>query len=181
MAIGYAIIVAHRSIAAMSRVFISYTRIDSSLSHRVANRINMNGLETYLDQVDDAIVKDGPDLADHLLDRMSECQQLVAVVSESTARSWWVPWEIGVGSEKGFRMASYSESYVRLPSYITKWPDLHSMEDIDLYCSHSKQSTADLGGQIKHYMGDATRLSIRKSAATKFHKSLSIALLSRRL
>ena len=169
-----------RSLEAMSRVFISYTRADSHLSQRVSDRIRMNGLETYLDQVDDAIVKNGPDLADHLLGRMSECQQLVAVVSAETAKSWWVPWEIGVGSEKCFRMASYSESYVNLPSYLMKWPDLHSMEDIDLYCLYSNRSEDSISQEYKSYMGDAERLGVRKSSANSFHKSLSTELSYRR-
>jgi hypothetical protein len=117
----------------MPKVFISHKNVDSSLASRVSLRVKANGIDTYLDVIDDALVKDGAELSDHLLQRMSECDQLIAVVSTSTKDSWWVPWEIGVGSEKNFRMASFSESYVSLPSYLEKWPVLHTDHDLDLY------------------------------------------------
>jgi len=65
----------------MAKVFISHQKNDAPLAERVAMRIRMNGIDTYLDTVDDALLKDGPDLADHLLRKMSECQQLIAVVA----------------------------------------------------------------------------------------------------
>ena len=112
----------------MSKVFVSHKDVDEALARRVAQRVRQNGLGAYLDSVDPALERDGPELADYLLARMSECEQLIAVVSSATSTSWWVPWEIGVGSEKGFRMASYSERLVNLPTYLQKWPDLHSLE-----------------------------------------------------
>ena len=118
----------------MAKVFVSHKKEDATLAEKVARRIRLNGLETYVDTIDDALLKDGPDLAEHLLRRMGECQQLIAVVSTSTKGSWWVPWEIGVGSEKSFRMASFSETYVTLPSYLEKWPALHTDQHIDQYC-----------------------------------------------
>ena len=89
----------------MSKVFISRKNTDSLIAEKVARRVRANGLSVYLDTIDDALTKDGSDLADHLLRRMGQCQQLIAVVSSATKTSWWVPWEIGVGAEKGFRMA----------------------------------------------------------------------------
>jgi hypothetical protein len=159
-----------------NKVFISHKNTDSLLASRVAQRVRLNGIDTYLDVIDDALVKDGPDLADLLLDRMSKCDQLIAVLSESTKTSWWVPWEIGVGSEKGFRMASYSERYVSLPSYLEKWPELHTETDIDLYCRLSGQAEV----AIRHGYGMARnqdeRMSVRRSEALEFHKSLRAEL-----
>ncbi len=50
-----------------SKVFISHKNTDAALAEKVARRVRVNGLETYLDTIDDALVKDGPDLADLLL------------------------------------------------------------------------------------------------------------------
>lgn len=152
------------------KVFISHKDSDSVLAGEVGKRIRINGLETYLDIIDDALDKDGPDLADHLLSRMGECQQLVAVVSFSTKESWWVPWEIGVGSEKGFLMASFSESHVELPSYLEKWPALHSDRDIDLYCEYSKQADAKISRRT--WLTEEQKIASRKTEALDFHKQL---------
>lgn len=160
----------------MAKVFVSHKNTDLSLAERVARRVRANGLETYLDTIDDALLKDGPDLADHLLRRMSECQQLIAVVSSTTKDSWWVPWEIGVGSEKGFRMASFSETYVILPSYLEKWPALHTDQHIDLYCQYSKQTETVMNRRMREALTEDRRVQVRKSEALDFHKQLRAAL-----
>ncbi|MFV0409046.1 MAG: TIR domain-containing protein [Paracoccus sp. (in: a-proteobacteria)] len=155
-----------------NKVFISHKNTDSILATKVARRIQLNGVQTYLDVVDDALAKDGPELAGLLLERMSTCDQLIAVVSMSTKDSWWVPWEIGVGSEKGFRMASYSESYVNLPSYLEKWPDLHSDADVDTFCRLSKQADTEIRRRAQASFSEDTRMNIRKGEARDFHKAL---------
>jgi len=159
-----------------SKVFISHKNTDALLAEKVARRVRTNGLETYLDTIDDALVKDGPELADVLLARMGQCQQLIAVVSSQTRDSWWVPWEIGVGSEKGFRMASYSESYVSLPSYLEKWPALHTERHIDLYCEYSKQTETVLNRRMRDVLTEDRRTQVRKSEALDFHKQLKAAI-----
>jgi hypothetical protein len=146
------------------KVFISHKNTDTDLATRVANRVRFNDLEVYLDKVDDALLKDGPDLADHLL---------------QTKDSWWVPWEIGVGSEKGFRMASYSEAFVRLPSYLEKWPDLHSDRDIDLYCEYSKKNERELGNLTQRILTEDSRMQLIKAESQKFHHKLKAALRTR--
>jgi hypothetical protein len=159
-----------------SKVFISHKNSDAGLAEKVARRVRYNGLATYLDTIDDALAKDGPDLADLLLARMGECQQLIAVVSTQTKDSWWVPWEIGVGSEKGFRMASYSESFVSLPSYLEKWPALHTDRHIDLYCEYSKRTEQVLSRKMQDYVTEERRIRVRKSEATDFHKRLKAVI-----
>ncbi len=160
----------------MAKVFVSHQKNDAILAERVALRIRMNGMDTYLDTVDDALLKDGPDLADHLLRKMGECQLLIAVVSSATKGSWWVPWEIGVGSEKAFRMASFSESHVVLPSYLEKWPALHADQHIDLYCRYSKQTETVMNRRMQSTLNEAGRVQVRKSEALDFHKQLKAAL-----
>lgn len=154
------------------RVFISHKNTDATLAAKVAWRVKINGVQTYLDVIDDALAKDGPDLADLLLQRMSSCDQLIAVVSTATKDSWWVPWEIGVGSEKGFRMASYSESYVSLPSYLEKWPDLHTDADIDLFCKLSQRADAEIERRTRTLLSEDNRMNVRKGEALDFHKAL---------
>lgn len=158
------------------RVFVSHRQSDSDLAAQVAVQIRRNGLETYVDVIDDALIKDGPQLSDHLLARMDQCHQLLAVVSNTTKNSWWVPWEIGVGSEKGFRMASYSREFVDLPSYLEKWPTLHSTGDIATYCRLSKKADAELRQREGTVVTEASRIRIRKSEALDFHTRLRAQL-----
>ena len=160
----------------MAKVFVSHKDSDQELAKSVSSRVQANGFEVYLDAVDSALVRDGPELSEYLLRRMDECQQLIAVVSSATAASWWVPWEIGVGSEKGFRMASFSQSFVKLPSYLQKWPSLRSMGDVDLYCQHSGQTDQRIRTATAGVLSESARLGVRKSGAADFHRDLKAAL-----
>ena len=158
------------------RVFVSHRGTDGDLATHVANQVERHSLDTYLDVIDDALLKDGPQLADHLLARMSECQQLIAVLSNETKGSWWVPWEIGAGSEKGFRMASYSRQFVDLPSYLMKWPDLHSDLDIAAYCRLSQEASAEVARRERMVLSEEARANVRKSQALDFHTRLKAQL-----
>lgn len=158
------------------KVFISHKRADADVALRVAHRVQSRGLETYVDLIDDALVKDGPGLADHLLRRLSDCQQLIAVVSEETKTSWWVPWEIGVGSEKGFRMASFCARATSLPSYLVKWPVLKTLQDVDLYCSYSRTSEQRVFNRTLGELDPGRRTQLRKSETFDFHRTLMSAL-----
>lgn len=158
------------------RVFVSHAGTDSPLATHVAAQVKRNGMDTYLDVIDDALLKDGPQLADNLLERMSQCQQLIAVLANQTKGSWWVPWEIGAGSEKGFRMASYSRQFVGLPSYLRKWPDLHSDDDIATYCRLSQEVAAEVARRERTVLSEEARFNIRKSQASDFHTRLKAQL-----
>lgn len=160
----------------MTKVFISHKNTDSALAEKVARRVRMNGFSVYLDTIDDALTKDGADLADHLLRRMGECQQLIAVISSSTKTSWWVPWEIGVGAEKGFRMASFSEAYITLPEYLQKWPALHTDQHIDLYCKYSTATEGTTNRKLRQVYTNERQKEVRMSEAKDFHKRLRAAI-----
>lgn len=164
----------------MPRVFVSHKDVDEATARKVAARVEANHMGVYLDSVDPAMAKDGPGLADYLLERMDECEQLIAVVSSATAESWWVPWEIGVGSEKGFRMASYSESAVYLPTYLRKWPILRSMQDVDRYCLFSRRTGDRIHEATARTMSESRRLDIRREKAADFHRHLSLDLMEKR-
>ena len=160
----------------MPKVFVSHKNIDEGIARKVAARVKTNGMDVYLDSVDPAMAEDGPGLADYILDRMAECEQLIAVVSSATAESWWVPWEIGVGSEKGCRMASYSETAVYLPTYLRTWPILRSMRDVDLYCRLSGTTNDRIRKETARTMLESARLDIRRQKAAEFHRRLRLDL-----
>lgn len=164
----------------MPKVFVSHKDVDEATARRVAERVRSNQMNVYLDSVDPA-TKDGPGLADYLLKRMDECEQLIAVVSSATAESWWVPWEIGVGSEKGFRMASYTESPVYLPTYLREWPILRSMREVDRYCLLSRTTTERIREATARTMSESRRLDIRREKAADFHRRLRLDLMEEEL
>ena len=164
----------------VNKVFISHKREDTRPAISISEQIKANGISTYVDVIDDALLNDGPELGDYIRNRMSSCDQLIAVISRTTQDSWWVPWEIGVATEKDFRIASYADSPVSLPSYLDKWPVLRNLSDVDLYCRYSKEADQATMRKMSGVYTSDHSATIRKADVGEFHKDLSRALRSAR-
>lgn len=95
-------------------------------------------MASYLDELDDRLLR-GPQLADHLRSRMASCSHLIAVVSAATANSWWVPWEIGVASERIMPLASFTSTPTLLPEYLRSWPYMSRIKQIGDYVDEAKR------------------------------------------
>jgi TIR domain len=120
------------------KVFISHQRADSELATRISSRLfSVHKIDTYLDVIDPSIAQ-GTSLADHVRAQLGKCTQLLAVVSDATRNSWWVPWEIGIATEKDYPLATYAESVTVVPEYMRRWPYLQTNADLDLYAAASK-------------------------------------------
>jgi hypothetical protein len=64
----------------------------------------------------------------------------MAVVSQRTKDSWWVPWEIGIATEKEFPISTYAGEQCELPTYLKKWPYLTNLTHVDLWVDASREA-----------------------------------------
>jgi hypothetical protein len=136
----------------------------------VAARLKLNGAEVYLDVIDTGA--SGDDLADHTRRRLGECSDLMAVVSIKTKASWWVPWEIGVATEKEYPLATYASENCEIPEYLQKWPYLSTMAHIDQYVRVRQQAEQAIQRAYPHKTASARQPLFVK----QFHASLKSAL-----
>lgn len=121
------------------KIFLSHQKADSILTAKIAERLRINhGLECYLDLIDSSLGGPVERLADHIRNEMGKCTQLLAVISPSTANSQWVPWEIGMATEKDFPLATFSGGNALPPEFLRRWPYLRSDADLDKYAAASK-------------------------------------------
>jgi hypothetical protein len=154
------------------KVFISHKQEDAAHAAYVASYLKLHGLDVYLDTIDRQLIKDGPDLAEYLRKELDKCTQLLAIISRHTTASWWVPWEIGVATEKERFLASYVSDAATIPEYLQKWPYLRTNADLDAYIRESKNSEALVEDRIlKGYSGSA-----RSQGFRSFHTSLRASL-----
>lgn len=160
--------------ATAQTVFVSHKKEDAGAAQRVANRLQHNGLGVYLDLVDTSLAGDGPALGEYIRRKLGECTQLMAVVSAATQQSWWVPWEIGVATEKSQLITAFLTQDVTTPGYLQKWPYLRTESDIDLYARFSVLAHAEI--MAKARPGAPILESYRAAAATDFHRTLKRAL-----
>ena len=103
---------------------------------------------------------------------MGVCTQLLAVVSENTKSSWWVPWEIGIATEKDFPIATFAGDNTMLPEYLRKWPYLKTQNDLDIYARISKSAQQQYIQEKSHSFDSAARHSSTQSFYRNIRASL---------
>ncbi|MFW7342262.1 toll/interleukin-1 receptor domain-containing protein [Pollutimonas sp. H1-120] len=122
------------------KIFLSHQKHDSETAKSVQSHLKAkHGIDCYLDVIDPGI-KFGEDIASHVRAELARCTQLLAIVSEATKLSWWVPWEIGVATEKDYPLATFGRG-VTIPEYLKKWPYLQTMADLDKYAKVSSTTS----------------------------------------
>lgn len=143
----------------MIKVFLSHQSADSHACGIIAQRLKIyHDIDCYLDVIDPYMNRKGEDLAAHIQSEMSKCTQLLAVVSDATKASQWVPWEIGVATEKNYPLATYLAGTVTAPEFLRKWPYLRNSDDLDNYARASKAAERSYV-QKRDYYTEATAKS----------------------
>lgn len=115
------------------KVFISHKREDGPAAERVCNTLKASGVKAYLDLLEGPLALAGEALTNHIKRQLNDCTDLLVVISENTRFSWWVPFEIGMASQKDFPIVNYLKAGVDLPDYLTYWPRLRSDADLVKY------------------------------------------------
>jgi hypothetical protein len=154
------------------RVFISHKKEDEEQAGAIAKYFTANGLPFYLDVIDIQLGKSGPDLADYIRAQLDKCTQLLAVISAQTQASWWVPWEIGVATEKERFLASFVSDSAPIPEFLQKWPYLRTRRDLDIYIKESRR--AEL--LVEDRMQKGYRSTARAEGFRSFHTLLKASL-----
>ncbi|WP_308723947.1 toll/interleukin-1 receptor domain-containing protein [Metapseudomonas otitidis] len=113
-------------------VFISYRHSDRDVALAINEKFRIKGIKTYIDVLD-AESSSTDDITAVITDRIASCSHLLAVVSQDTAKSWWVPFEIGEATIIARRISSYKTGALQLPDYLQKWPVLTEFKHLDMF------------------------------------------------
>lgn len=157
----------------MIKVFISHQRADAEKAREISLRLQEHHqISSYLDVIDTKLGYAGEDLAEYIRTQMGTCNQLLAVVSHSTKASQWVPWEIGVATEKSFPLATFANTLEAVPEFVANWPVLRSMNAVDAYAVASK-SAANSFSTKRSYLNED---NARKTSTKEFYTMLRARL-----
>ena len=128
-------------------VFVSHKNEDENIAQKVAKTIAKSGLKVYLDIWDQNVDEDGPELVDYIQSVIKCCDSLIAVVSDKTVESWWVPLEVGIAITTDLYLGTYLDSrhYNKssIPSYLWKWPVLEDGFDLERWCQAQEEYSTD--------------------------------------
>lgn len=156
----------------MPKVFVSHKKEDAGVANEIAAYLKLNGIDVYIDTIDSQLGRSGPDLADYIRGQLEKCTQLLAVISPITQASWWVPWEIGVATEKERFLASYVANGATVPEYLEKWPYLRTRADLDAYIRESKRAQVVVEERVRN----GYRTTAQATGFKSFHTNLKAAL-----
>lgn len=149
------------------RIFISHKDVDREMAVRIHNYLLTKGISSYLDVLDDNLESNSERLTKHLKSEMRQCSHLLTVLSEATKRSWWVPFEIGLASQKDSPIVNFLIEGIELPGYLDFWPRLRKIGDLDKYINALEKPKVELN---KSYG------MITESYSDQFHKYLKSIL-----
>ncbi|WP_079254097.1 toll/interleukin-1 receptor domain-containing protein [Endozoicomonas arenosclerae] len=113
-------------------VFISYRHTDREQAFLIQHRLNNVGIQTYLDVLD-TDSKTTDNITQVITENIRKCTHLIALVSDDTIKSWWVPFEIGEATMAERRIATFKNTYSPLPEYLQKWPIMKDNRHIDMF------------------------------------------------
>ena len=118
-------------------VFVSHKSDDEEKAVEVAHCIRSCGLTPWLDVVDLEDEIDDEKMVDRIQDAISQSFSLMAVVTNITNESWWVPFEVGIAHDMCKQLASYCENPedVGLPSFLMRWPLVRNHDALHDWCT----------------------------------------------
>ncbi|HAS91240.1 MAG TPA: cytosolic protein [Clostridiales bacterium] len=154
------------------KVFISHKYEDSITANQILEKLKELKVDAYLDLLDTNLLFEGEKLTKHIKDRLNECTDLMAVVSNNTQSSWWVPFEIGMAAQQDFPIVNYLKDGVTLPDYLSYWPKLKSLNDISKYVE-AKQYVQK---QILNEALSKSHYSLKGTPTSRFYQELKSRL-----
>lgn len=158
-------------------VFVSHKSEDSLIAGRVAEKLwRPPRLASYIDLADKGLPDNKHDLGEHFRDRLRQCTNLMAVISQKTKGSWWVPFEIGIATELEYPLATYLVDVTEIPDYLKKWPYLTSDRDLDTYATTVEKQERQL--LVEAAVSDFRKIDAprRRTYVSRLHRALKDAL-----
>lgn len=153
-------------------VFISYRHMDRAYAMNINSRLKQANIKTYVDVLDPES-QTTDDITGVITRNITECTHLLAVVSELTAQSWWVPFEIGEATISNRRICSFRTGPAELPLYLDKWPKLSSEKDLDFFIdAYHNETTLKRSMALDSITGNQSARGENKINAEQFHEAL---------
>ncbi|VVN91891.1 hypothetical protein PS718_01966 [Pseudomonas fluorescens] len=151
-------------------VFISYRHMDRAHAMAINSRLIRANIKTYLDVLDPES-QTTDDITGVITRNITECTHLLAVVSEKTALSWWVPFEIGEATISNRRICSFRTGPAELPLYLDKWPKLSTESDLDFFIDAYREEVSSKRSMSLESMSESVKGTYKRNA-DMFHEQL---------
>jgi hypothetical protein len=116
----------------------------------------------------DPLLARAEDVTRAIMSALHQCTHLMAVVSQNTVASWWVPFEIGIATERDRRITSYRRDSVVLPDFLRMWPVLDFDHELTNFARRYFQDSAH--SEKSYRFQESLQKSV--TSAAQFHAAL---------
>ncbi len=157
-------------------VFISHRTADNAIALEVANRLrNRHNIQCYIDDLDKEAqgLSGSKAITDLIVKRLNSCTNLLAIVTNNTSGSWWVPFEIGVARQAPRVITTFTNLYSGLPEYLEEWPILRGENAIDIFARLYKEQSYALNQQT---IRKSVQEPVQLATVDSFHRTLKSSL-----
>ena len=144
-------------------IFLSHHNADAQFAQAIGHYLSQFDNVCYVDTMDPNIDGDSLELEQYLRGVIGASRTLMAIVSQTTQASWWVPLEIGVALEQNKHIGTFNRSIPNsvLPSYLWQWPILTEAEEARIWAAKSKhRSPNDINNSWRHQPKGNRRMSV---------------------
>ncbi|GGB80643.1 hypothetical protein GCM10008019_41140 [Deinococcus soli (ex Cha et al. 2016)] len=104
-------------------VFISHRQSDAKTARELAFFLRSVGVDVYIEALAPISNRDPSVVTDVIDFGLNACSHLIAIISNNTRGSWWVPYEIGIAKH---RPVPYGllvlDNVTQLPEYLANAP-----------------------------------------------------------
>ncbi len=151
-------------------VFISHRHSDNNIAYKISFELKRYKVDSTIIDIDEEI--SDAEITKIILNMVNKCTHLIAIISDNTEGSWWVPFEIGVATQGEKRITSFDISSITLPGYLTNWPIITNYDELKHFANKCFQDNTFLRENIF----DERIASARIQTAAEFHRSLKADL-----
>lgn len=121
------------------KVFISHKKEDEPQARWLQSYLLSKGIDSFLDATDR-----GPSgyrtVTEWIVANLRKSTHIIAIISEKTKGSMWVPFELGVGYERNEGIGTFLNGPVyNLPEYLLEFPIMKTSHDLDLFVNQCKK------------------------------------------
>jgi hypothetical protein len=121
-------------------IFLSHISVDKEAAIQIGDYItNYADIDIYLDIYDNdlqqaAILQDPVKITDFIESGISKSTHAMCLISQNTAKSWWVPYELGFAKKAGKSLCSLKlKGDVQLPEFLSISDILHGTRSLNQY------------------------------------------------
>jgi hypothetical protein len=117
-------------------VFVSYNHFDAEIANQISAVLAQLGIDYFLDVKD---LQCGDHIESSVTRAIEEATHLIAIVSPGSAKSQWVPYEIGQARARAAVVIPYlTHRALDLPPYLTGIKYASSMEELGAHLAQMK-------------------------------------------